>query len=93
MNLMYGTNTASNLNKNVVAALSSLCTNSFITARIVCEPVIGDNGRAGLTTYINFYFPSKKNILEKEYKVFEQFYCDFNEHIKSIIKKYGLKNL
>ena len=91
MNLMYGTNSSSNLNRDTKSALSSLCTNSFITARIVCEPVMGDNGRPVLSAYINFYFPRNKTISENTYKMLEKFYNDFNDHIKNVIKKCGLK--
>lgn len=66
--------------------LNSLCNKNFITARIFTEKISG-----GYTGCIHFSIP-KDGISLEQFKLFEQFYDDYNEEISLTVSKYGITN-
>lgn len=75
---------------NEAKKLADICTNNFITARILYD-YRGDN-EFGTPTYsgtIYFDLPTNDTITYEQYKSFEKFYEDYNKELEILIRKYG----
>lgn len=80
-------------NQNEAYRLTGICCRNFITARIVYECVgYNENHRPIYEGYINFNLNEFDNkITLEQFETFKTFYNDYNEDIKYVTKKYGLK--
>lgn len=75
--------------KNEVDKISTYCQNQFITGCIMYE-CISMYGVPECSGYISFDINLNSISLEHFYS-FEQFYNDYNQEIKRVINKYGIK--
>ena len=71
--------------------LEFLCTRKYLTARIVYECLGTDEfDRPLYSGYINFGLSDYKPTPE-QFEVFKKFYEDYNDDLKKVITKYGIK--
>ena len=68
------------------------CTKKFITARITYDyRGMNESGLPIHNGAIYFKLPETNTITKEQFEVFKKFYEDYNQEIKIIIRKYGIK--
>ena len=72
--------------------LSKICTNNFLTARILYD-YRGDNenGTPQYSGALYIDLPKKDTITKEQFESFKKFYEDYNQELKMLIRNKGIK--